>query len=121
MPPISHDPTRRYRSAYCRVESLTNQLFDLGGHADGAPEDSVAAFFSKLVDSWKNNDGAAFADDFIEDGSLINPFGERADGKAALTAMDSEYFAGMSQARPPQSIWPPSGLSRRSSSWWTRS
>jgi uncharacterized protein (TIGR02246 family) len=32
---------------------------------------------------------------FTQDGSLINPFGERADGREALTAMYSEYFGGM--------------------------
>ncbi len=31
------------------------------------------------------------------DGSLVNPFGERADGQAALTAMYSQYFDGMLQ------------------------
>jgi uncharacterized protein (TIGR02246 family) len=37
----------------------------------------------------------AFAAFFADDGSLINPFGERADGREALTAMYSEYFGGM--------------------------
>jgi uncharacterized protein (TIGR02246 family) len=60
-------------------------------------EDSVTAFFEKLVAAWKSNDGAAFAACFAEDGSLINPFGERADGRLALDAMYSEYFAGMLQ------------------------
>jgi uncharacterized protein (TIGR02246 family) len=44
-------------------------------------ESSVTAFFSKLADTWNTNDGAAFADFFTEDGSLINPFGERAAGR----------------------------------------
>jgi uncharacterized protein (TIGR02246 family) len=60
-------------------------------------EDSVTAFFEKLGEVWKSNDGAAFAACFTEDGSLINPFGERADGRAALTGMYNEYFAGMLQ------------------------
>jgi uncharacterized protein (TIGR02246 family) len=46
----------------------------------GAREDSVTTFFGKLAETWKTNDGAAFAGCFTEDGSLINPFGERADG-----------------------------------------
>ena len=58
-------------------------------------EDSVAAFYEKVAASWKANDGAAFSTLFTEDGSLINPFGERADGRDALRAMYSEYFAGM--------------------------
>ncbi len=61
----------------------------------GAAESSVTAFFGKLADTWNTNDGAAFAGFFTEDGSLINPFGERADGRAALTAMYTEYFGGM--------------------------
>lgn len=63
----------------------------------GTADDTVGAFFDKLADAWKANDGAAFAACFTEDGSLINPFGERADGRAALTAMYSEYFGGMLQ------------------------
>jgi uncharacterized protein (TIGR02246 family) len=60
-------------------------------------DDSIAAAFARLADTWKTNDGAAFAACFVEDGSLINPFGERADGRAAIAAMYSEYFAGMLQ------------------------
>jgi uncharacterized protein (TIGR02246 family) len=61
----------------------------------GAAQSSVTAFFGELTDTWKTNDGAAFASFFTEDGSLINPFGERADGRAALTAIYTEYFGGM--------------------------
>jgi len=61
----------------------------------GSPENSVVAFHKKLAAAWSANDGTAFATFFAEDGSLINPFGERADGREALTAMYSEYFAGM--------------------------
>jgi uncharacterized protein (TIGR02246 family) len=45
--------------------------------------------------AWKTNDGAAVASFFVEDGALINPFGQRADGRAAVAAMYSEYFGGM--------------------------
>ena len=61
----------------------------------GSPENSVVAFHQKLAAAWSANDGTAFAAFFAEDGSLINPFGERADGREALTAMYSEYFGGM--------------------------
>ena len=61
----------------------------------GSPENSVVAFHKKLAAAWSANDGTAFATFFAEDGSLINPFGERADGRGALTAMYSEYFGGM--------------------------
>jgi uncharacterized protein (TIGR02246 family) len=62
-----------------------------------AAETSVRVFFESLAATWKSNDGAAFAACFTEDGSLINPFGQRADGRAALTAMYTEYFGGMLQ------------------------
>jgi uncharacterized protein (TIGR02246 family) len=45
--------------------------------------------------AWKTNDGATVAGFFVEDGTLINPFGHRADGRAAVAAMYSEFFAGM--------------------------
>jgi uncharacterized protein (TIGR02246 family) len=61
----------------------------------GTTETSVVSFYEKLAASWKDNDGAEFAAFFAEEGSLINPFGERADGREALAAMYSEYFAGM--------------------------
>ncbi|HYA44556.1 MAG TPA: SgcJ/EcaC family oxidoreductase [Acidimicrobiales bacterium] len=61
----------------------------------GSAEHGVAAFYEKLAASWSANDGAAFAALFTEDGSLINPFGERADGQDALRAIYNEYFAGM--------------------------
>jgi uncharacterized protein (TIGR02246 family) len=61
----------------------------------GSPQDSVVAFHDRLAAAWSGNDGTAVAAFFAEDGSLINPFGERADGREALTAMYSEYFAGM--------------------------
>lgn len=61
----------------------------------GAEDSSVEAFFEKVATTWEENDGPAIAALFTEDGSLINPFGERADGRNALTAMYSEYFDGM--------------------------
>lgn len=61
----------------------------------GSPENSVVAIHDKLAAAWSANDGPAFAAFYTEDGSLINPFGERADGREAMTAMYSEYFGGM--------------------------
>jgi uncharacterized protein (TIGR02246 family) len=61
----------------------------------GSPDSSIVALHNKLAAAWSANDGTAFAAFFAEDGSLINPFGERADGREALTAMYSEYFGGM--------------------------
>jgi uncharacterized protein (TIGR02246 family) len=59
-----------------------------------APE-AIAEFFKVLADAWATNDGAAVADSFVDDGSLINPFGDRADGRSAIAAMYGHYFAGM--------------------------
>jgi uncharacterized protein (TIGR02246 family) len=56
---------------------------------------SIQAFLDRAGQVWKTNDGEAFAELFTEDGSLINPFGERADGRGAIGGMYSEYFNGM--------------------------
>ena len=48
---------------------------------------AVEEFFQLFADGWKANDGAAVASFFVEDGALINPFGQRADGKFALPWM----------------------------------
>ena len=61
----------------------------------GSLDSSIVAFHDKLAAAWSANDGSVFSAFFAEDGSLINPFGERADGREALTAMYSEYFGGM--------------------------
>src|SRR5579871_5459725 len=45
--------------------------------------------------AWKANDGEALGGCFTEDGSLVNPFGQRADGRDAVAAMYSKYFEGM--------------------------
>lgn len=59
------------------------------------PRDAVQEFFQLFADAWKTNDGAALARFFVDDGALINPFGQRADGHGAIGAMYSEYFEGM--------------------------
>jgi uncharacterized protein (TIGR02246 family) len=56
---------------------------------------SAANFLGRVEETWSKNDGSALADLFTADGSLINPFGERADGRDAIAAMYSDYFAGM--------------------------
>jgi uncharacterized protein (TIGR02246 family) len=60
-----------------------------------AQPDQIRAMFDRVAAAWAANDGRAVADFFTEDGSLINPFGQRADGRAAVAAMYAEYFAGM--------------------------
>jgi uncharacterized protein (TIGR02246 family) len=57
-------------------------------------DDQIKSLFDRLTAAWKTNDGATVAACFTEDGSLINPFGPRADGRRALAAMYTEYFTG---------------------------
>ena len=61
----------------------------------GHEETSVAEFFDGLCKAWDTNDGTELASRFTADGSLINPFGERADGCGAVAAMYADYFSGM--------------------------
>jgi len=63
--------------------------------SDPKSEEAVEEFFGLFADAWKTNDAKAVAGFFVEDGSLINPFGQRADGRSAVAAMYSEYFGGM--------------------------
>ena len=57
--------------------------------------DQSKSSLDRFCAAWKTNDGATVAGFFVEDGSLINPFGQRADGRTAVAAMYSEFFAGM--------------------------
>jgi len=56
---------------------------------------TVEEFFGLFADAWKTNNGASVGRFFVEDGALINPFGQRADGRAAIDAMYGQYFGGM--------------------------
>jgi len=56
---------------------------------------SVEEFFGRVAEAWKTNDAALVASFFTDDGSLINPFGERADGRDAVSGMYANYFTGM--------------------------
>jgi uncharacterized protein (TIGR02246 family) len=57
--------------------------------------DQITSTFNRFSAAWKTNDAAAVAGFFAEDGSLVNPFGQRADGRAGVAAMYAEYFGGM--------------------------
>jgi len=57
--------------------------------------DEIKSAFDRLADVWTTNDGETVASVFTDDGSLINPFGERADGRRAIAEMYSEYFGGL--------------------------
>jgi uncharacterized protein (TIGR02246 family) len=57
--------------------------------------DQVKSTFDHFSDAWKTHDGPAVASFFVEDGAMITPFGQRADGRTAIAAIYSEHFAGM--------------------------
>ena len=57
--------------------------------------DQIKSTLDQLCAAWKSNDGAAVGGFFVEDGTLINPFGHRAAGRTQVAAMYSEYFSGM--------------------------
>src|SRR5438876_755794 len=57
--------------------------------------EEIKSTLDRFAAAWKANDGATVAGFFVEDGSLINPFGQRADGRSAVATMYSEYFTGM--------------------------
>ena len=57
--------------------------------------DEITSTLDRFAAVWKTNDGATLGGFFADDGVLINPFGERADGRAAVGAMYSRYFGGM--------------------------
>jgi uncharacterized protein (TIGR02246 family) len=59
------------------------------------PFDEIKAMFDGFAAAWKTNDAAAVAGFFTDDGSLVNPFGERADGRAAVEAMYAKNFQGL--------------------------
>jgi uncharacterized protein (TIGR02246 family) len=61
----------------------------------GSESDTAAEFLDRFAEAWASNDGAALGEHFTEDGSLVNPFGERADGRAAVADMYREYFRGL--------------------------
>ena len=60
----------------------------------GQNTDSITKFLDRVADTWESNDGQALADCFVDDGTLINPFGQRAEGRQGVAAMYNEYFAG---------------------------
>lgn len=61
-------------------------------------EASIHEFFERFAACWKTNDGTALGEFFTDDGTLINPFGQRADGRAAVAAMYSQFFTGLLKA-----------------------
>jgi uncharacterized protein (TIGR02246 family) len=56
------------------------------------PFEQIRSTYDRLAAAWQSNDGSAVAGFFTNDGTLVNPFGERADGRDAVAAMYSQYF-----------------------------
>ena len=54
--------------------------------------ESIDAFLRQVSATWKTNDAVAVGRNFADDGCLVNPFGERADGRPAVTTMYTQYF-----------------------------
>src|SRR5260221_12250813 len=60
-----------------------------------ALSDQLKLTLDRFAAAWKTNDASAVASSFTDDGSLINPFGQRAEGRDAVATMYSEFFAAM--------------------------
>ena len=63
--------------------------------SDPTTQETVQAFLQVFADAWRANDGPQLASFFTDDSSIVNPFGERADGSQAVAAMYTEYFGGL--------------------------
>jgi uncharacterized protein (TIGR02246 family) len=58
------------------------------------PVATMQASLDRFCAAWKTTDGATLADCYVADGSLITPFGHRADGRSAVAAMYAALLAG---------------------------
>lgn len=56
--------------------------------------DTTHEMLTQFSSAW-NEGGRNLGDFFAVDASLINPFGERADGQGRIAAMYAQYFDGM--------------------------
>jgi uncharacterized protein (TIGR02246 family) len=59
---------------------------------------AVEEFLDRFTRCWGTEGGAVLGDYFTEDGTLINPFGERAQGRKAVAAMYGDYFGSILHA-----------------------
>ena len=57
--------------------------------------DEVRSILDGFAAAWKTNDGPALGGFFTDDGTLVNPFGQKAVGRDAVSEMYTEYFKGM--------------------------
>ena len=58
-------------------------------------EDQIRSVVQRFSEAWNRNNGAEVGAFFTEDGCLINPFGERANGRASVGEMYTRYFGGI--------------------------
>ena len=59
---------------------------------------SITEFLENFSRCWGTDGGKTLGDFFTEDGSLVNPFGGRADGRQAVGAMYDDYFESILRA-----------------------
>ena len=55
----------------------------------------VKTDLDRFCAAWNTNDGAALGGFFVEEGALVNPFGERAEGRGSVAAMYTTNFGGI--------------------------
>ena len=63
-----------------------------------AHDAAINEFLDDFCRSWGSDGGKSLGDFFTEDGSLVNPFGGRADGRLEVAAMYDEYFGSILKA-----------------------
>ena len=78
--------------AWSIVSAMTCSLHPM---SEPRNEAAVEEFFGLFAQARKTNNGAAVSNLLVEDGALIKPFGQGADGRADIGAVYVEYFAGM--------------------------
>ena len=74
--------------------------------------DEIRSMLERFAAAWKENDGNAVGGFFTDDGTLINPFGERADGRSNVTAMYTKYFGSMLHGTRQRSTFSRSTMSK---------
>ena len=57
--------------------------------------ETVRASLDRFSAVWTAEGGRRLGDHFSGDASLINPFGQRADGREAIAAMYAQFFTGL--------------------------
>jgi uncharacterized protein (TIGR02246 family) len=69
-------------------------LEEMAMTTSATPVETMQASLKRFCAAWKTTDGVTLADCYVADGSLITPFGQRADGRSAVAAMYAALLAG---------------------------